>query len=424
MPRQPVTFGDDLVLPQARQAAAQWRKLVEIGRAINGTYDPRGVLELIVSSAIDLLDAQISWLGQFEGESSRYRFSAGLLRGGEPGVGEELGPEFAGEFELGHGPMVAQKLRACQPVLLPDIQLNLAGAPRPPYEERGWSMRSTLGRRGVRGVLIVPMLRHGSLRGFLGVGSAQPRDFQGHDVDLLTLLADYSIIAIGRSESLQRERDITRAEERNRMAREIHDTLAQGFTGIILQLEAAEQVLHDEPETAQTHLDRARTLARDSLQEARRSVWNLLPGPLERNTLDSAIFQEVQSLGTEGEAEVGFTATGEPYPLAVEAQTCLLRVTQEALGNIRKHAQARHVDVTLAWEQAGVSLTIRDDGRGFDPAALRGPSSSGGGFGLISMRERCQLANGVFTLESAPGDGTVIHVFLWVRRPLPERLAL
>jgi signal transduction histidine kinase len=207
-------------------------------------------------------------------------------------------------------------------------------------------------------------------------------------------------------------------EERERLAREIHDTLAQGFTGVILQLEAAEQVLGCETVQAQEHIDKARALARNSLQEARRSVWNLLPGPLERDTLDGAIYEAVKELGTESDVEAGFACTGDPVPLSVEAQTCLLRVAQEALANARKHAGARHVDVTLAYETGGVALTIRDDGQGFDPTAPR-PAGQGGGFGLIGMRERCQLANGVFTLESAPGQGTVVHVFLWLRKPLP-----
>ena len=140
-----------------------------------------------------------------------------------------------------------------------------------------------------------------------------------------------------------------------------------------------------------------------------------MPGPLEQDTLDGAIFQAVQELGAEGEVEASFACTGAPHQLSVEAQTCLLRVTQEALTNVRRHARAGRVDVTLAYEEAGVSLTIRDDGNGFDPLAPR-PAGREGGFGLIGMRERCQLANGVFTLESAPGQGTVIHVFLWGRR--------
>lgn len=214
----------------------------------------------------------------------------------------------------------------------------------------------------------------------------------------------------------ERTQSATVTEERNRLAREIHDTLAQGFTGIILQLEAAEQVLANDGRAALEHIDKARSLARESLQEARRSVWNLVPAALERETLDAAIYQQVKNLGVDTDLEVSFSCTGEAHELSVEAQTCLLRVTQEALTNVRRHAQAARVEVSLAYEEEGVALTIRDDGRGFDPNAPR-PAGQAGGFGLIGMRERCQLANGVFTVESAPGQGTVIHVFLWVRRP-------
>ncbi len=583
------TFSDDLAGAQMRQALDQLRAIADISRAINSSLRSRDVLAQIVSSAAELLDARLSWLGEFEGDSTRYQFSAGYTRGGKPGVGEELGPEFSGWFDLGHGP-VGRSLRQGHPVQLHDVRADLAGAPGPPFAHRSWSMRATLEKRGIRSVLVVPMLRHDRLLGFLGVGSAEPRTFSPREISLLTTLADHSISAIENARLYQAEREreleaykvleVTRAvssslilddvlreaasgiantvgipncalylydagsgsmfgrhavgrvpgklaleefrqlrlsvagdpflseivdkrrpitvfdvhgdarcdpscltvagsksalgvplvargellgaavittyrrnfefkqpqvtvamslahsvglaienallhertqsatvtEERNRLAREIHDTLAQGFTGIILQLEAAEQVLANDGRAALEHIDKARSLARESLQEARRSVWNLVPAALERETLDAAIYQQVKNLGVDTDLEVSFSCTGEAHELSVEAQTCLLRVTQEALTNVRRHAQAARVEVSLAYEEEGVALTIRDDGRGFDPNAPR-PAGQAGGFGLIGMRERCQLANGVFTVESAPGQGTVIHVFLWVRRP-------
>jgi signal transduction histidine kinase len=273
-------------------------------------------------------------------------------------------------------------------------------------------LRSVAGSKSVLGV---PLIAGGELQGTAVIATfKQNYEFKQPQVTLAMSLAHSVALAIENALLHERTRSATVAEERNRLAREIHDTLAQGFTGIILQLEAAEQVLAKEPPAALEHIDKARALARESLQEARRSVWNLLPGQLERDTLDGAIYQAVKDLGLGTDLEAGFTCTGEPHALSIEAQTCLLRVTQEALTNVRKHAQARRVEVTLAYEDAGVSLTVRDDGRGFDPDAPR-PAGGGGGFGLIGMRERCQLANGVLTVESAPGQGTVIHVFLWLR---------
>ncbi|HLY67583.1 MAG TPA: GAF domain-containing sensor histidine kinase, partial [Chloroflexota bacterium] len=269
---------------------------------------------------------------------------------------------------------------------------------------------------GTKSVLGLPLIARDELQGAAVLSTFQRNyEFRQPQVTLAMSLAHSAALAIENALLHERSRAATVAEERNRLAREIHDTLAQGFTGIILQLEGAEEVLDRDPAAAQEHIDKARGLARDSLQEARRSVWNLLPGPLERDTLDGAIFQAVTELGARGEVEAGFSCTGQPVALSVEAQTCLLRVTQEALANVVKHAAAGKVEVTLAYEEAGVSLTIRDDGRGFDPAAAR-PAGQAGGFGLIGMRERCRLANGVLTLESAPGQGTVVHVFLWVRR--------
>jgi len=587
MPAQPFAINDDLVSAQMRHALDQLRSITEISRAINSSLRSREVLALIVSSAAQLLDAQLAWLGEFEGDSTRYQFSAGYTRGGTPNTGEDLGPEFAGWFELGHGP-IGKAIRAGQPAQL-DLERDLSNAPGPPFSQRPWSMRATLGKRGIRSVLIVPMIRHDRLIGFLGVGSAERREFPDHDVALLTILAGNWISAMENARLYQAEHDreleafkvleVTRAvssslivedvlaeaangiantvgiancalylynaadgemiprhavgqipgdvslgafcevgipladdrflheivdkrrpiavtdtaddarcdpnaasvrgsksalgvpliargeligtavlttykrpygfrqphvtlamslahsvalaienallhertraatlaEERNRLAREIHDTLAQGFTGIILQLEGAEQVLARDCTEAEGHIGKALTLARESLQEARRSVWNLIPGPLERDSLDVVLYNEAKNAGVDADVETDFTCTGEAYKLSVEAQTCLLRVAQEALTNIRKHAHATRVDVRLAYQDAGVSLTIRDNGRGFDPDAPRGASTAGG-FGLIGMRERCQLANGVLTLESAPGQGTVVHAFLWRRQ--------
>src|SRR5690242_20693108 len=173
---QVFAFNDDLVSAQMRHALEQLRTISTISRAINSSLRSRDVLAQIVSSAAELLDAELSWLGEFEGDSTRYQFSAGYTRGGKPGVAEELGPEFAGWFELGHGP-VGKRLRQGQPVQLTDVRRDLAAAPGPPFAQRSWSMRATLEARGIRSALIVPMLRHDRLLGFLGVGSAAPRSF-------------------------------------------------------------------------------------------------------------------------------------------------------------------------------------------------------------------------------------------------------
>src|SRR5581483_2077581 len=154
---RPFPINDDLVSAQMRHALEQLRSISEISRAINSSLRSRDVLGLIVSSAAQLLDAELAWLGEFEGDSARYQFSAGYTRGRTPNTGEDLGPEFAGWFDLGHGP-IGRAIRAGQPAQLSDVERDLAGAPGAPFSQRPWSMRATLGKRGIRSALIVPMI--------------------------------------------------------------------------------------------------------------------------------------------------------------------------------------------------------------------------------------------------------------------------
>lgn len=200
-------------------------------------------------------------------------------------------------------------------------------------------------------------------------------------------------------------------EERTRIAREIHDTLAQGFAGIIIQLEAAEDVLAENIETAQAHLVKARQLARDSLTDARRSMWALRPQMLEKGDLVYAISSIAEILEKESSIQMDFTYQGERIRLPREVEDCLMRICQEALMNAGKHAQAQNIRVLLAFDHGSVELQIEDDGKGFDHASapfLRG-------LGLRIMKERAANLNGAVTITSQPGHGTKVQV----RVPVP-----
>ena len=167
-------------------------------------------------------------------------------------------------------------------------------------------------------------------------------------------------------ERLQQTRELAVLQERNRVAREIHDTLAQGFTGIVLQLEAGEQALEDSPTDVPEHLSQAKNLARESLWEARRSMWNLLPHALEERDLDAAIQAEVLRFAEVGRAKAEFSPSGEKRELDADVQTALLRVCQESLNNIRCHANATKIHVALTYHPNAAVLNVQDDGLGFD----------------------------------------------------------
>ncbi|MFD3532930.1 sensor histidine kinase [Streptomyces sp. NPDC058664] len=190
------------------------------------------------------------------------------------------------------------------------------------------------------------------------------------------------------------------ADERRRLAAEIHDTLAQGLTGIITQLQAA--TAGPDPEAGRVHLRRAADLARHSLGEARRSVRNLSPVALEHDSLPEALRKTVGTWAERTGVDTRFTVTGTERPLHDEVAATLLRIAQEALANAERHSGASRAGVTLSYMGDEITLDVRDDGRGFEPGA------PGGGFGLAGMRARAERLAGAVTLETAPGEGTAV----------------
>lgn len=197
-------------------------------------------------------------------------------------------------------------------------------------------------------------------------------------------------------------------DERARMAREIHDTIAQGLTGIVTQLQALEQA-HDNPAEWRRHSAAAIQLARESLTEARRSVEALRPAALETARLSDALCDVAARWSGLHGLPVEVTTTGTVTPLAADTEFALLRIAQEALANVAKHAAASRIGVTLSYLGDTVALDVRDDGRGFDP------TRSTSGFGLVAMRERVESLSGTLQVESEPGGGTAVSALVPVR---------
>lgn len=196
--------------------------------------------------------------------------------------------------------------------------------------------------------------------------------------------------------------------ERSRMAREIHDTLAQGFAGISVQLEVLNDRLGTAPEATRRHLGLARELVRESLDEARRTVWNLRSQTLGENGLSGALERLGKQL-TEGSG-TGFTGKieGEPRPLPASVENNLLRIGQEAITNAVRHSGARQVSLLLTFQPDKIVLRVEDDGRGFDPAKTH--ESRQGGFGLAGIRERAGEMHAELRIDSTPGRGTHLEI--------------
>jgi signal transduction histidine kinase len=198
---------------------------------------------------------------------------------------------------------------------------------------------------------------------------------------------------------LVQAREAGALDERARMAREIHDTLAQGLAGIVTQLEAAD-VPND-------HVATAVQLARESLTEARRSVAGLAPRELADGRLPTAIGDAARRWSQRSGIEVSVETTGDPQPLIADVELALFRVCQESLTNIAKHADAARVGITLSYMDDVVTLDVRDDGVGFAPGRSQQAKVSSG-YGLPGMRQRVQRVAGTLEVESAPGEGTAI----------------
>jgi len=205
------------------------------------------------------------------------------------------------------------------------------------------------------------------------------------------------------------ERQAGILQERQRLAQEIHDTLAQGFTSILMQLEAADLALPEGQSAVRNRLFQARETARLSLAEARQLVQALRPEPLEGASLPEAMRRVADRWRQETGIAITISVTGNPRFLHLEVEACLLRMLQEGLANVYKHARAHQVTITLSYMEDQVALDIHDDGVGFDPELLSLlVDQRNGGFGLQTMRERVSQIGGQMIVESNPGQGTTL----------------
>jgi PAS domain S-box-containing protein len=260
---------------------------------------------------------------------------------------------------------------------------------------------------GVAATLCSPMLVGGKVIGFFSIRFNQKRTFRQEEIELTRAISHQATLAIQLMRLSQQSRQTAVMAERNRMARDIHDTLAQGFTGVIMQLEAAKGATKQgDLVEAESRIERAGELARSSLGEARRSVRALRPHSLRNGklfmTLDNMLKRMTE--GTDLNAE--FRAEGDERAIPAEYEDGLLRISQESLTNAVKHANARNFKATLSVGAKTIQLQLVDDGRGFDP------QTEHEGFGLIGMKERVEQMNGEFVIRAKPGVGTEILVML------------
>jgi len=205
-----------------------------------------------------------------------------------------------------------------------------------------------------------------------------------------------------------RQRFAAVLEERNRLAREMHDTLIQGCIGVSTLIEAASSAQHVSPQMGQELLDRARSEVRATVDEARLAVWNLRQHAGTGNDLVQTVSQLSTRIGLETGIPVRFGHSGDPLALGAEGEHGLTMLIREALQNAVRHASPKHLSVDLRFERRRVEVVIDDDGCGFDPELAA--SSEGHHYGLIGMRERAAKMGGEIHITSAPGKGTKVYL--------------
>jgi len=314
----------------------------------------------------------------------------------------EASLEFKDEYAVKEIPSWQSLKQAARPVVLRHCARN----------SMLWHASEWLAARQVETTLLIPIREDAETAGWFLLFHREPMDYRPADLHRAASRGRDLALALEFARAAAEEKESAIFAERNRIARELHDTLAQGFTSILLQIEAAKSLLGEAEKATFVPLDRARDLARESLAEARRAIWAFRPRALDKSDLPTALEWLVRNMAAGSGVGVEFTTRGAPRALTVAIETNLLRIIQEAVTNALRHAAARTIRVRLTFANEVVRVSVEDDGRGLAPRDAR----SGEGFGLISMRERVENLSGKFLLSSHPSRGTRILVKI----PIPS----
>ena len=284
-------------------------------------------------------------------------------------------------------------------------QLDSPATTQMPSEIRQWH-----DQRQHRQFALCALLAGDQPVGMLGLAFRQPVDFKPEVCELIDVLTDQASLVIHLTQLAEERRQAAIIQERNSAAREIHDTLAQDFAGILIQLQAAERFANPHSSKARIRLKRARDLARKGLAEARSSIWALSQEGEAYSNLASVLTQLAEQITVATETQISMTVAGAPYPLPPEIGMHLLRIAQEACNNALQHAQADTIQIHLCYAEQVFELRIVDDGIGFDTQRLSQ------GFGLKGMRQRADSIAAALTVSSDVNKGTEVRASLPIRQ--------
>jgi signal transduction histidine kinase len=344
------------------------------------------VLETLVESARELVGARYAALGVPDEDGGFERFITS-------GMSEELW-DAIGPLPRTHG-LLAAMLEAPEPYRSLDISQD------PRFE--GWPthhphMRSFLG---------VPIVSKGNVIGsFYLTDKIAEREFTTADQQLIEVLAAHAAIAIENARLFEQSRELSVVEERNRLARDLHDSVSQTLFSAVFTAEAAEALIDKDPAQARAQVRRLKDLSSEALKEMRALIFELRPAELEADGLASALRKHVDVLSRVYKTDIELDVDGD-VRLPPRTERELFRIAQEALSNAMKHAAAAQVRVALDIRHSTATLSVADDGTGFDPDAPRVRSAH---LGLTSMEERATSIGGTIRVESQPGKGTEVLV--------------
>jgi signal transduction histidine kinase len=356
--------------------------------AATGERSLPAVLETLVHSARELVGARYAALGIPDEEGTG--FAQFLTSGMSDDLIEEIGP-----LPRTHG-LLGAMLADPKPFRTDDIQTDPRFQWWPAAHPR---MCSFLG---------VPVVARGDvIAAFYLTDKIDAARFSVDDEDLIQLLAAHAAIAIENARLFEASRELSIVEERNRLARELHDSITQNLFSLSLTADAAATMVRTNPERAAAELERVRELARTTMAELRSLVFELRPAGLDTDGLASALRGHLEVVGRAHGIAADLDVEGDDAEIVPAQRLELFRIAQEALTNVVRHAGAEHVVVRLTVRESGVVLAVRDNGSGFDPSARAIRARR---LGLTSMRERAESLGGRLTIESDPGTGTTVSV--------------
>jgi len=262
--------------------------------------------------------------------------------------------------------------------------------------------------KGAGSVLALPLLADDQLLGVTVLVHPDEEHFDRSTIPYLGLLASQVSLAVRNATAYLQSEELAITEERSRIAREIHDGVAQLLAFSALKLDLVERFLDKDLSKARLELEQAKSTVRETIREVRRSIFALRPVDLERYGFVETVRRYAADFGQQNEVRVSLEI-GDVGELSVKSEGVLFRIFQEAMHNVAKHARAGLVEVRLGTDEHGMAyVSVRDDGAGFDPEAVGDRVTSAGGLGLKQMRERVEGRGGRLTIESAPGQGTTV----------------